>query len=352
MSMIPFSSDTATRPTAGMRRAMFDAEVGDEQRGTDPTVNLLLEKVADLLGKEKALFFPGGTMCNLVSVKVHTQPGDAMITERMAHIVRAESAGPAFSSGVYIETIDTARGVFTPEELQQSIDLIQTAVSPYSPRPKLVVLEQTHNFRGGTYWKSNEMRAVHEVAAAHGMKVHMDGARLLNAAVASGENPRSYGKYCDSLWVDFTKGLGAPIGAVLAGSEEFIREARRLKHVFGGALRQAGVVAAGCLYALDHHIDRLVEDHAHARLLAEKLALMDGIEVVNPEPETNMVFFKPTYGSAAGWQQALKEQGIDIGRVGAALRAVTHLDIKEQDVHALANAVSEILEQGAVARDH
>jgi threonine aldolase len=352
--MIPLSSDTETKPTTQMRHAMATAEVGDEQKGEDPTVNLLLERTASLLGKEAALFFPGGTMCNLVSIKVHTRPADAVFADHMSHIVRAESAGAAFSSGVLIEQIPSARGVFTPRDLELAISKVTTAPSPYSPVPSLLCIEQTHNFGGGSVWKLNELQAVTERARLSGLKVHIDGARLLNAVVATNTPARDFAACADSVWIDFTKGLGAPVGAVLAGSRDFIKEARRHKHIFGGALRQAGVVAAGCLYALDHHVERLKEDHDNARYLAEGLNEIGGVRVRSLEPETNMVFFdvselEPDSGA---FIEELKKRGVQMGAVGGHIRAVTHLDVSRRDVDVAISAVAEVARQAAGSRAH
>lgn len=342
--MIPLVSDTETRPTEGMRRAIARADVGDEQRGEDPTVNALQERVADLLGKASALWFPGGTMCNFVAARVHTDPADIVIAEAMSHLIRAESAGVALSSGVLVEPIATERGVFTAADLGAALDRIQVVPSPYSPRPRLVCVEQTHNFGGGSVWSLEELESVSGLARERGLAVHMDGARLLNACTATGVSAARFAALTDSVWIDFTKGLGAPIGAVLAGSADFIAQARRQKHVFGGAMRQAGIAAAGCLYALDHHVQRLAEDHAHARLLADGLAVIPGVEVRFRHPQTNMVFFAvPGLGlTNAEFLPRLMAKGVRVGRSGPWLRAVTHLDVSRNDVERSIHAVAEI----------
>jgi threonine aldolase len=350
--MIPLTSDTETKPTVGMRQAIASAEVGDEQKGEDPTVNRLLERVADLLGTEAALFLPGGTMCNFVAIKVHTRPADAIFADHMAHIIRAESAGAAFSSGVLIESVLSERGIFTPQALGQSIAKVTTAPSPYSPIPRLLCVEQTHNFGGGSVWTLDELRAVCELARTHGLRIHMDGARLMNAVVATGIPAREFAAQVDSVWIDFTKGLGAPVGAVLAGSREFIQEARRHKHIFGGALRQAGIVAAGCLYALDHHIEKLQEDHDNARRLARALSEIEGISVRSLEPETNMVFFDITgLGiDKTAFLEALRGRNVQMGAVGDYIRAVTHLDVSRQDIETAVSAVADIAQQASGRR--
>jgi threonine aldolase len=343
--IVPLISDTESKPTAAMRQAIASAEVGDEQRGEDPTVNALQERVAELLGKEAALWFPGGTMCNFVAIKVHTKPADAIVVEAMAHIIRAESAGVAFSSGVLIEPIATERGVFTAHQLREAVSRLQTAPVPYGPPVRLVCVEQTHNFGGGAVWSAAELRDVSGAAHELGLAVHMDGARLLNASAATGVPPRTFAATADSVWIDFTKGLGAPIGAVLAGTAPFIAEARRCKHVFAGAMRQAGIAAAGCLYALDHHVERLVEDHARARRLAEGLAGIPGLMVRNPRPETNMVFFEVAdagYTSAEFLGEMLRA-GVRMGQVRGQIRAVTHLDVTGEDIELAIRAAADIM---------
>jgi threonine aldolase len=343
--IVPLSSDTETRPTAAMRQAIANAEVGDEQRNEDPAVNALQERVAALLGKEAALWLPTGTMCNVVGIKVHTKPGDAIVAESMAHVIRAESAGAALISGVLIEPIATERGVFTADQLRDAVRRVQTLPVPYGPPARLVCVEQTHNFGGGAVWSVDELRAVSEVAREFGMAVHMDGARLLNATVATGVSASAFAATVDSVWLDFTKGLGAPIGAVLAGSAAFIAEARRYKHLFGGAMRQAGVAAAGCLYALDHHVDRLAEDHARARRLAEGLAAIPGILLKAPRPETNIIFFdvvEPGLSNAEFLDQMMRA-GIRMGGVRGQIRAVTHLDVSADDIERTIQVASEIV---------
>jgi threonine aldolase len=342
--LIPLTSDTETKPTPAMREAIARAEVGDEQRGEDPTVNLLQQRVADLLGKEAALWLPGGTMCNLIAIKVHTAPADAIITEGLSHIVRAESGGAGFISGVHVESIDTARGIFTPEELRQALNRLKTASPPYAPTIRLVCVEQTHNFGGGTVWSPCQLSGITELARGEGLALHMDGARLLNACVATGVSAASFAVLVDSVWIDFTKGLGAPIGAVLAGTRAFIAEARRYKHVVGGAMRQAGIAAAGCLYALDHHVERLAEDHANAQRLAGGLSQIRGIAVRTAKPESNIVFFDSsgTGLSNEEFLAALAARGVRMARARGEIRAVTHLDVSRQDVDIAISAIADI----------
>ena len=344
MTDVSLSSDTETRPTAGMRAAMAAAEVGDEQKGQDPTVARLQERVADLLGKEAALWLPTGTMCNLVAVKTHTRPGDALVAEAMAHVIRAESGGAALASGVMVQGIHTERGVFAPTELEAAMDRVVAVPVPYGQPVGLVCVEQTHNFGGGAVWKREELAAVGACARSRGVPLHMDGARLMNASVASGVPAAAFAAEVETLWIDFTKGLGAPIGAVLAGPRDFIAAARRYKQLFGGAMRQAGVAAAGCLYALDHHVDRLAEDHEHARTLAQGLAAIDGIEVRNAAPETNMVFFDVSGLGLSNREfvDRLAAAGVRVSGAGGQIRAVTHLDVSRQGVERALAAIAEI----------
>ncbi|MEA2427530.1 MAG: threonine aldolase, partial [Thermoleophilaceae bacterium] len=269
-------SDTQTRPSEGMRHAMATAEVGDEQRGLDPTVNALQDRVAELLGHEAALFLPSGTMCNQIAIRLHTRPGDEVILERFSHPIIAEAGGPAAHSGVMMQPIDGAGGMFTGAQVEASL---RTAGDRYQPRSRLVCVEQTTNYGGGRVWPLERIREVQEVARAGGLATHMDGARLMNAVVASGVSASDFASGFDSAWLDFTKGLGAPVGACLAGSRELIAEAWRFKQMMGGAMRQAGIVAAAGIYALDHNVDRLAEDHENARLLAEGIAELPGARI-------------------------------------------------------------------------
>ena len=331
-------SDTQTKPTAAMRRAMAGAEVGDEQQGTDPTVNRLCDRVAEMLGHEAGLFLPTGTMCNLVAVATHTSPGDAIVTSVDSHIVRSETGGAAAYAGVITDLLSGDRGRFGPEAVAEALSPGNT----YRPWARLVCLEQTHNFGGGTVWSLEQYRAVADVAHATGVPVHTDGARLFNATVASGTEPGDWGEPTDSIWVDFTKGLGAPMGAALVGGRDFIEAARVHKHRCGGAMRQAGIAAAGCLHALDHHIDRLADDHANAARLAEGLSSLGlGTEPV----ETNMVWIDvaSTGLRAAEFLERLAAYEVRMSRVEERVRAVTHLDISAGDTETAIDAVGAVL---------
>ena len=342
--VVTLLSDTETQPTRGMRAAMMAAEVGDEQKNEDPTVRLLQDRVSELLGKESALWLPSGTMCNLVAVKSQTRPGDAIVADWMAHVIRAESGGSALASGVRVEPIQTERGVFSVEELSEAVDRTVAVPPPYGQQVRLICVEQTHNFGGGAIWSLDELHAVSDYAHKHQMLLHMDGARLLNACVATGISATDFSAAVDSVWIDFTKGLGAPIGAVLAGTTDFLREARRYKQLFGGAMRQAGIAAAGCLYALEHHVDRLTEDHEHARLLARELLTVNGIHVHTPMPETNMVFFdvQALGVSNERFVNLLAASGVRMSQTGRTIRAVTHLDVSKRGIERALDVVRQV----------
>jgi len=331
-------SDTQTRPTDGMRRAIAAAEVGDEQRLADPTTRALQERVAELLGHEAALFLPSGTMCNAISFRLHLRPGgDEVLLDRTSHPINAEAGGPAAISRAMLHLLDGEGGRFTAAQ-------VRDAVRPpdrYLPRSRLVSIEQTTNLAGGRIWPLEQIRDVLEVAHTHGMRSHLDGARLLNAVVATGVSAADYASGFDTAWIDFTKGLGAPVGACLAGSTELISEAWRYKQMWGGAMRQAGVIAAAGLYALDHHVDRLADDHANARRLAEGLAEIDGITIDLATVETNIVVFG--VADAEAFCAALEAEGVRMGTLGAdRIRAVTHLDVDVDGIEQAIAAVARI----------
>ena len=319
-------SDTQSRPTLEMRQAMLGAEVGDEQKGLDRSVNRLCRYVADLLGKEAAVFLPSGTMCNEISILVQCKPGDEVYADRTVHILNFETGGPAALAGVNIYPLPGQHGIYTPEMLETAIRL-QTR---YAPRSRLVSVEQTSNLGGGTIWPMETIRLVAQVARSHELLLHLDGARLMNAVVASGIPARDYCRYFDSAWVDLSKGLGCPVGGVLAGTQSFIDDAWVWKQRLGGAMRQAGMLAAAGLYAFDHHINRLADDHENARRLGE---IVSGHSLIQLDPqhiETNIVLIdiSETGLSAFEVSQQLEQDGINIGAVNATvLRAITHLDI-------------------------
>lgn len=340
---IDLVSDTASKPTAAMRRAMAEAEVGDEQRGEDPTVNALNERVADLLGHEAAMFLPSGTMCNQIALATHCRPGDEIVAAQGAHIDGAEGAGAAVFAGCFVRTIACPRGIFTAQDMRESVRSRHAKV----PHTRLVEIEQSNNHGGGSVWRRDEIVAVAQAARSEGLQLHMDGARLLNAVVASGEPASAYTPLFDSVWIDLSKGLGCPVGGVLAGSRAFIAQADIWKHRFGGAMRQAGIIAAAGLFALDHHVDRLAEDHHHARLLAARIGALPGIRLLTPQPETNMVFFDVagTGRSASAIGDALLRSGIRLHVQGETrIRAVTHIDISTADIEAAARALEQVLD--------
>ncbi len=336
---IDLYSDTKTRPTQAMREAIAQAEVGDEQHHEDPTVTRLLERVAPMLGQEAAMFLPSGTMANEIAVLVHCRPGDELIGHELAHIINFEGGAPAALAGVMVRTVAGPRGLFTRESLREAI----RPDNRYLPLSRLVVVEQTANIGGGTVWPMEQMRGVVEEARAHGLALHMDAARLMNASVASGIAPAEFAGQFDSVYLDFTKGLGAPVGAILAGSKDFIEKAWRWKQRVGGSMRQAGILAAACLYALDHHVDRLKDDHDNAKRFAAALNAVDGIST---EPvDTNIVFFDVAgVGvSAAEFNELLKPHGLRAGIHGKTrLRAVTHLDVSREMVDRAAAVVRDV----------
>ena len=339
MAPVNLYSDTQTRPTDGMRAAIAAAEVGDEQRGLDPTTLLLQERVAELLGFPAAVFLPSGTMCNEIALRLHARPGgDELLLDRTAHPVNSEAGGPAQLAGLMVRTLDGDGGVFTGAQVEAAL---RVAGNRYMPRSRVVSVEQTANLAGGRVWPLAAVREVLDVAERFGLRTHMDGARLLNAVVASGVSASSFAGGFDTAWLDFTKGLGAPVGAVLCGSRELIDEAWRWKQMLGGAFRQSGIVAAGCLYALDHHVDRLAEDHVHARVLAEGLAALPGVRIDLDLVETNIVIFgvDDARGLVGRLADRVELQAVDAGRV----RAVTHLDVGRADIdRALAAFADEL----------
>jgi threonine aldolase len=338
---VDLSSDTVTRPTPEMRRFMCEAEVGDEQKHEDPTVNLLQEMVADLLGKEAALFLPSGTMCNEIALRVHCRPGEEMLAHRTAHPIHFESGGPGALAGVNVRPLDGPRGQYDAAALEEGI----RPDFRHYPRSRLVWVEQTSNLGGGSIWPLERVRAVTDVARRHGLATHLDGARLLNAVVASGVEARAWAAPFDSAWIDFTKGLGAPVGAALAGSRAFVAEAWRLKQQMGGAMRQAGIVAAGGVYALRHHVKRLADDHANARRLAEGLARLPGVALDPGTVETNIVFFELTGAlDASGFVERLLARGVRMGALGPrTVRAVTHLDVDATGIERAVDAAAAVL---------
>jgi threonine aldolase len=343
---IDLVSDTATKPSHGMREAMARAQVGDEQRGEDPSTNVLCERVAEMLGKEEAMFLPSGTMCNQIAIAVHCQRGDEILAAENAHIVGSEGAGAAVFAGSLIRTVPSKDGIFDGEALQSVLRKPRRK----SPRSRLVNVEQTINRGGGTIWPSETLNGVAQVTKENDLSLHMDGARLFNACVESGVEAKRYARECDSVWLDLSKGLGCPVGGVLAGSRAFIENAWGWKYRFGGGMRQSGILAAAGLYALDHNIARLKDDHENARHLAYKLKKIPGIELEFEETPTNLVFFdvSGTGQTADKIAEQLLLHGVRIGvETDERMRAVTHLDV---DRGAIDDAV-EVLSQLAETSD-
>jgi threonine aldolase len=338
--MHEFYSDTQTKPTRAMREAALDAALGDERHDADPPTTELCERVADLFGMEAAVFLPSGTMCNEIAIAVHTRPGDEVICTRESHIIFAESGGPAALSGVMMCPVDGARGMLTPDDLAGHI----RPPSAHAPRSRLLVAEQTANLAGGAIWPVDQLNEVAGTAKAAGLATHLDGARILNAQVATGIPVADYAKGFDSAWLAFTKGLGCPVGAVLAGDRDFIREAWLLKRRWGGAMRQTGVLTAMCLYALDHHVERLAEDHALAKRIGAGLSELPTIAEVLPV-ETNIVIatLAETAPDARATAGFLREKDVTVTVVGKRrLRIVTHLDVGPADADALLEAFAAL----------
>ena len=345
---IELHSDTQTRPTPGMRQAMAEAVVGDEQKDEDPSVNRLLDMAKELFGKEAAVFMPTGTMCNQIALMLHCRPGDEILADRTAHILNYEGGGAAVFAGALIRPIEGDRGVFTAEQLEENI----RAVRRHTPKPRLVAIEQTSNAGGGTVWPLETIRDVGAVARANDLAMHMDGARVLNAVVASNVTASDFAEPFDTLWLDLSKGLGCPFGAVLLGSKELIHEAWQWKQRIGGAMRQAGVIAAAGIYALENNVDRLAEDHANAKFFAERIAEIPGVAIDPMNVETNLVFFDvdETGMTAAQVHDRLLEHGVRIGASGGMrMRAVTHLDVSRDQLAEAAEVLSSVVVEAAAA---
>jgi threonine aldolase len=343
--VIDLRSDTATRPTRELRAAMAGAEVGDEQLREDPTVNELQRRAAELLGQEAALFLPTATMANQIALRVLTKPGGELIAEERTHILVYEAGGPAVHSGLVMRGLPGVAGRFTPDQLRDAA----AAADEFQPA-SAVVLENTHRSSGGRVWPLEEFEAMVATARELGLAVHLDGARLLNASVAAGVPAAEYGGLADTVTLCFSKGLGCPLGAVLASSAARIEEAWRGKFLFGGAMRQAGIVAAAALYALDHHVERLAEDHTRARRLAEGLAAA-GLGVDPEAVETNFVGIDlgPLGLDTVEARARLKDEGVLVSllRPGV-LRAATYLGVGDDEIDRAVEAIPRAL--GVLAR--
>jgi len=328
---VDMRSDTVTQPTAAMRTVMESAEVGDDVLGDDATVQALQNRLADMLGKEAALFVPSGTMSNAVAIRAHTSPGDEIITETTSHIYQYEGGGYAALSGCSIALVPANRGIMNPDDVAKAIRKAEGSLAHY-PDGSLVCVENTANRGGGTCYPQETLDAIAKVAHDNGCGAHIDGARLFNAVIATGVDAARMVRDYDSISICLSKGLGAPVGSVLVGSSEFIARAHRWRKMFGGGMRQAGIIAAGGLFAIENHIERLSEDHARARRLAEAVNAMDGFTVDLDSVQTNMVYVDGDLG-AQQIMAGLAEHGVDVLDVGpTAVRAVVHLHITDDDI--------------------
>jgi threonine aldolase len=345
-SPIDLRSDTVTKPTAGMRAAMAAAEVGDDVMCEDPTVLRLEELVADMLGKEAALFVPSGTMSNQICVRGHTQPGDELLCDAGCHIYENEQGGAAVLSGVTCRTLDGDHGIL---DVSQVEDKIRDETDCHQVRTRLVCLENTHNRGGGRVYPLPKIQALSDWAHRHGLLMHLDGARLWNAILAAGIAARDWGRPFDSVSVCFSKGLGAPVGSAVVGNREFVKKARRIRKLLGGGMRQAGILAAAALYALDHHIDRLAEDHRNARIIAAAIADTPGLRLDPPQVETNLVWVRvdPEFAQARDVAGVLRQRGVLVHVSGpSVIRLSTHLDISAAQADRAADIIHDISFEG------
>lgn len=339
--IVDLRSDTITHPTPAMRQTIAEAPVGDDVLGDDPTVQALEHYTAEILGKEAAVYMPSGTMTNQVALRVHTEPGDEIILEAQSHIYYYEGGAPAALSGVMCQLIQGDRGVFTAEALERSL----RPRDPHFPPSKLVCLENTHNRGGGTIFPLTEIQTIAAICQQRGLKFHLDGARLWNACVATGITAADYAEPFDTVSVCFSKGLGAPVGSALVGSHSAMDRARRFRKLFGGSMRQAGLIAAGALYALQHHRDRLVMDHQNAQLLAQGLATIEGITIDASTVQTNIVVFETPQHSAPTIVKQLDQRGIRLFATGEhKIRAVTHLMIEAHHIPLALDQIRSVLE--------
>lgn len=339
-TMIDLRSDTVTKPGKEMRAVIAEADVGDDVFFEDPTVKILQERVADLLGKADALFVPSGTMANQVSIKSHTRPGDEVICEKESHCFHYEGGGPALLSGAQLRPLEGNHGAITAEQIEP----VLRPPNSHFPRSRLIVLENTHNRAGGAILPLEIMRSVYRFARERDLRVHLDGARLWNAHIATGIALREYAQCADSVSLCFSKGLGAPVGSVIVGTRSFIKTAHRYRKIFGGGMRQIGILAAACLYALDHHLTRLKDDHENARRLARFLNTFDGVDVDLEATQTNIVIahFK-TLSAADFAERCLKNGLLCIPFSAQSVRFVTHLDISRKDIDKAITIIRSVL---------
>jgi threonine aldolase len=343
--LIDLRSDTVTKPSPGMRRAMAEAEVGDDVFNEDPSVNRLQEMAARLLGKEAALFVPSGTMANQVCIKTHTQAGDEIVMERTSHPFNSESGGLAALAGVQVNLLDGVRGVITAEQVAP---VIRTGEDVHHAPTRLICLENTHNRGGGNVYPLEVIRTISDLARQRGLAMHLDGARLLNACVAAGVPAPEYTRHFDSCTLCLSKGLGAPVGSVIAASADFIKRARRYRKMFGGSMRQAGVLAAAGIYALEHNIERLAEDHQHAKLLAERISGITGLQLNPQEVETNIHLLRLDPAKARldahALMRGMRQHGVlALAQNATTMRLVTHLDVSREQVEEAGRVICELL---------
>jgi threonine aldolase len=339
---IDLRSDTVTRPTPSMRKVMAEAEVGDDVFGEDPTVNVLQEKVANLLGKEAALFVPSGTMANQLSIKSHTQPGDEVIIETSSHPYNFEGGAGAALSGIQFQCLKGVRGIFDVSQVEEAI----RPADHHFPVTKLVCLENTHNRGGGSIYPVEKMADIYRLAKSKGLLVHLDGARLWNASVVTGIKPIEYAQWADSVSVCLSKGLGAPIGSLASGSKLFIDRVHRFRKMFGGGMRQAGIIAAAGIYALDNHFERLKDDHQNAKRLAVGLKEFKGVSIDPKHVETNIIIFDVSNTGMTGSQvaESMRQERVLIHVIGRTqIRLVTHLDVSSEDIEITLKAFEKLL---------
>ena len=342
VGLIDLRSDTVTKPTLPMREAMARAEVGDDVFGDDPTVKELEAQTAAVLGKQSALFTPSGTMANQLAIRGHTEPGDEVLVEANAHVYYYESGGPAALSGVMCRCLNGQRGVFSGADVEAAL----RPPDQHFARTRLVCVENTHNRGGGKIWPLARIQEVAAAARKHALRLHLDGARLWNASVASGIPECDYAAHFDTVSVCFSKGLGAPVGSALAGTSSFIERVRRFRKMFGGGMRQAGIIAAGALFALRNHRMRLAEDHQNAKTLAAGLAGVEGLETSPAEVETNMVRICVQAMPAQQLVQRLQEQGVLVLPAGPdTIRAVTSLMVSAEDIQRSLAIISEVMKR-------
>ncbi|MFH1527103.1 MAG: low-specificity L-threonine aldolase [Bacteroidota bacterium] len=338
--VIDLRSDTVTKPSAGMRKAIASAEVGDDVYKEDPTVNRLESYAAELFGKEAALFVPTGLMGNQICLNVLTNPGDEVICERHAHIFQYESGAPAMLSGIQLNLVEGTRGVITPAQIEP---LIRPESAYYMPRTRVIEIENTHNVAGGAVFPIENIIEIKNLADKYKLYTHLDGARIWNASVKTGISLSEYAKYCDTLSCCLSKGLGAPIGSIILGTKDFIKEAYRVRKAIGGGMRQVGIIAAAGLYALENNIHRLAEDHHKARILAEHLDTLQNVEINLESVETNMLMFRPISMTVEDALSKLKEEGLILGTGGfGIIRAVTHMDVSFDDIEKVKVIFSKI----------